>query len=129
MAPGLFAKQGSASGSSSIPAALLSAEVVSATLDLVVLEDGTVLGPDASNTVGDLRARKAAIDSMVNAVRAAEQNGQDGVEVLRQLARPPRQGGLGAMELSAIAHSLMISRRWREQLERLAALQLPNSHR
>jgi len=42
-----------------------------------------VLCPDASHTVDGLLSRKAAIDFVVRAVRAAEQNGMDGVEALR----------------------------------------------
>ena len=137
VAPGLFAREsvakvrGNAGGSSSMPLALQSAESVSATLDAVVLEDGEVLGPDASHTVDALLSRKAAIDGVVSAVRAAERNGQDGVEALRQLAnaQPTRDQNPLARQQSTIARVLMSQRQWREQLEKLAALQLPRFYR
>jgi hypothetical protein len=137
VAPGLFASEsvakvrGTAGGSSSMPQALQSAESVSATLDAVVLEDGEVLGPDASHTVDALLSRKAAIDGVVSAVRAAEQNGQDGVEALRQLAntQPTRDQSPLARQQSTIARVLMSSRQWREQLEKLATLRLPRFYR
>jgi hypothetical protein len=133
VAPGLFAREqtGSAGGSSSIPPALKTAENISALLDLVVLENGKVLGPDASHTIDGLRAHKAAIDGVVAAVKAADQNGQDGVAALRQLAdaRPTGPRDLFDMQQGRIARMLMMSRRWREQLQQLGALQLPDFHR
>jgi hypothetical protein len=137
VAPGLLvseslAKQrGRAGGSASMPPALRSAESVSATLDAVVLEDGTVLGPDASHTVDGLLARKAAIDWVVRAVRVAEQNGMDGVEALRILAnaQPTRDQGPEIRQQSSIARMLMMSRQWKEQLAKMEALQLPRFHR
>lgn len=135
VAPGLLAtesmakQRGTAGGSSSMPPALKSAESISATVDAVVLEDGEVLGPDASHTVDGLLSRKAAIDGVVSAVRAAEQRGQDGLEALRQLtnAQPPQTPEM--RQQSQIARMLMMSRQWKEQLEKMAALQLPRFHR
>jgi hypothetical protein len=137
VAPGLLvtesrAKQrGRAGGSASMPSTLRSAENISATLDVVVLEDGTVLGPDASHTVDGLLSRKAAIDFVVRAVRAAEQNGMDGVEALRILAntQPARGQGPEVRQQSSIARMLMMSRQWQEQLAKMEALQLPRFHR
>ena len=137
VAPGLLvtetlAKQrGRAGGSSSMPLALRSAQNISANLDAVVLEDGTVLGPDASHAVDGLLARKAAIDGVVRAVRIAEQNGMDGVEALRILAnsQPTRDQGPDIRQQATIARMLMMSRQWKEQLANLEALQLPRFHR
>ena len=114
-----------------MPPALRSAATISATLDAVVLEDGTVLGPDASHTVDGLLARKAAIDGVVRAVRIAEQNGMDGVEALRILAntQPTRDQGPEVRQQATIARMLMMSRQWKEQLANLEALQLPRFHR
>ncbi len=105
--------------------------MISAALDVVVLEDGTVLGPDESRTVDGLRARKAAIDGVISAVGAAEQSGQDGAEALRQLAnmRPTPNDGPGKMDQAMIARMLTMSRQWKEQLEKLKELRLPNFHR
>ena len=112
VAPGLFAREsrGSPGGSSGLHDALQNAESISATLDTVVLEDGEVLGPDASRMVDSLRAGKTAIDALVGAVLAADRNGQDGVEVLRQFARPPRayDEASTSWQVRGLAHSLMI---------------------
>lgn len=114
-----------------MPQALQSAEIISAALDVVVLEDGTVLGPDASHTVDGLLSRKAAVDGVVKAVRLAEQNGMDGVEALRILAntQPSRDQGPEVRQESMIARTLMMSRQWKEQLSKMEALQLPRFHR
>ncbi len=137
VAPGLLVSEsrakerGSPGGSSSMPQALQSAEIISAALDVVVLEDGTVLGPDASHTVDGLLSRKAAVDGVVKAVRLAEQNGMDGVEALRILAntQPSRDQGPEVRQESMIARTLMMSRQWKEQLSKMEALQLPRFHR
>ena len=118
-------------GSASIPQSLQAAQSFSVTLDAVVLEDGTVLGPDASHTVDGLTARKAAIDGVVKAVRMAEQIGMDGVEALRILANP-QPGGNQSLEVrleGTIARELMLSTRWKEQLSNMETLQLPRFHR
>jgi hypothetical protein len=137
VAPGLLVSEslaklrGRAGGSSSMPPTLRSADDISATLDAVVLEDGTVLGPDASRTVDGLLARKAAIDGVVRAVHIAEQNGMDGVEALRILAntQATRDQGPEVRQQSMIARTLMMSRQWKEQLATMEALQLPPFHR
>jgi hypothetical protein len=125
VAPGLFAREsmvkqrGTAGGSSGIPRELQSAESISASIDAVVMEDGEVLGPDATHTVDDLVSRKAAIDDVVKAVRAAELGGQDGAELLRQLANATSARGPSpeARQQASIARMLIGSRQWREQLE------------
>ena len=96
-----------------------------------MLEDGQVLGPDESRTVEVLLARKASIDGLLGAVMAAERNGQDGLEVLRRLAdaRPTPEGGPETMRQGRLARTLMMSIQWRQQLEKLSALRLPNFHR
>jgi hypothetical protein len=138
VAPGLLAREsqvkqrGSPTASSSMPAALQSATNISASLDTVVLEDGTVLGPDESHTIDGMLAQKTAGDFVVQAVRTAEQNGMDGAEALRILANPQSMSrGMTQQDLAAgsIARALMGSRDWRAQLERIAAFQLPNFHR
>jgi len=102
-----------------------------AILDVVILEDGEVLGPDASHTVDSLRTRKAGIDAILQAVRTAEQNGLDGTEVLKELSSPPRGPGNSQIppQLRAFVFSLMTSSNWKERLEKLSAIQLPNFHR
>lgn len=137
VAPGLFVKEdvnrqrrspGAASG---IPGRMKDADLVSARLDVVVLEDGLVLGPDESRTIDELRANKATVDSLLRAVMAAEQKGQGGLEVLRRMAntRLSNQTDPETVRQARIANTLMLSREWREELERRAAVRLPNFHR
>jgi hypothetical protein len=133
VAPGLFVRESArrSSGGSGMPETIKTAETVSAILDVVILEDGEVLGPDASHTVDSLRTRKASINAVLQAVRAAEQNGQDGVEALRQLANPPRgpENGKESVQLRTFVRSLMTSPDWEERLEKLSAIHLPNFYR
>ncbi len=133
VAPGLFVREsaGRESGGSGVPEAIKTAEMVSAILDAVILEDGQVLGPDASHTVDSLRTRKARVDGILQAVRTADQNGLDGVEVLRQLASPPKSpdNSQESPQLRAFVHALMATPKWKERLEKLSAIQLPNFHR
>ena len=133
VAPGVFAREslGRPSAGSGVPDALKKAEMVSAILDTVVLQDGQVLGPDASCTVDSLRSRKATIDALLNAVRTGEQSGLDGVEILKSVASaPPRpDSDPGSFQLRILAQSLMISRNWKQRLEKMSAIQLPIFHR
>jgi hypothetical protein len=133
VAPGLFVRESARrlSGGSGIPREIKEAETISAILDAVILEDGEVLGPDASHTVDSLRKRRANIDTVLKAVMAAEQNGQDGVEVLRQFANPSRmpENVQESMQLSAFVRSLMTSPDWRVRLEKLSEVYMPNFHR
>ncbi len=139
VAPGLFVRESArmGSGGSGLPEAIKSADMISAILDTVILEDGAVLGPDSSHTVEALRTRKGGIDAILQAVRTAEQNGLDGVEVLKELSSPPRPAGPPgdpgnsqiSPQLRAFVFSLMTSPNWQERLEKLAAIQLPNFYR
>lgn len=58
----------------------------SVTLDTIIFEDGTVIGPDQSETVASLSARKAAADSIVQAARQAKTDGRDVSAVLTDIA-------------------------------------------
>ncbi len=49
----------------------------SVTLDTIIFEDGTVIGPDQSETIASLSARKTAADSIVQAARQAKAAGRD----------------------------------------------------
>ena len=133
VAPGLFAREsvGRAGGGSAVPDEIKTADTVSAILDTVILEDGEVLGPDASHTVDSLRTRKASIDVVLQAVRDAEQRGEDGVEALRRLVSPPRspQDSQLPVQLRAFIGSLMNSPNWKDRLEKMSAMRLPNFHR
>jgi hypothetical protein len=133
VAPGLFVREslGRPSAGSSLPDALKRAETVSAILDTVVFQDGEVLGPDVSHTLDSLRSRKATIDALLDAVRTGEKNGLDDVEVLKYMASaPPRpDNNPGSLQLRMLAQSLMAARDWKQRLEKMSAIQLPNFHR
>ncbi len=138
VAPGLFIRESSDKpGGSSIPKELIRAETVWAILDTVVLQDGEVLGSDASCMVDSLRERKTTIDVLLNGMKIGEQRGLDGVEILKQMANDPlRFSPLPQIpendpgfQLKALANELMISRDWKQRLEKLSAIQLPNFYR
>ncbi len=133
--PGMFVKEDvtrqrtTVGASSGLDTKLKSADTVTAGIDVVILEDGRVLGADQSRTVDRLRASKAAIDSLLNAVKTAEQNGQDGLEVVRKIADINRPVDPATAGQARLARMLMSSRQWRDGLEKMAAIPLPNFHR
>ncbi len=88
-----------------------------------------MLGPDQSQTVDRLRASKAAIDDLLNAVKAAEQSGQNGLDVLRRLSDISRPIDPATATQARLARMLSMSPRWRDRLEQMAATSLPNFHR
>jgi hypothetical protein len=138
VAPGFFvsesaARRGSGSPPGSVePGDLPSAAIMSVSLDTVILDDGTVLGPDQSHSVDDITASRAALDVVVNAVRTAEQSGQDPAAVLAQFANmrqtTAKHGPAIALQ-SNVARRLMHSPDWRKQIEKMETVQLPNFHR
>lgn len=136
VAPGMIQREeevrqrGTFSGSS-MPDEIRTAESLTVTIDLVVLEDGKVLGPDSSQTIENIQESKSIIDGVVAAVKSAEQNGQDGLDVLRKMAnqRPLPGDRADTMQKMRIAHRLMNSSRWKEELEKLASIRLPDFHR
>ncbi len=135
VAPGMFVKEDvtgqrtSVGSSSSFDAKLKAADAVTATLDVVVPADGLVLGPDQSHTVDQFRAGKAAIDDLLNAVKAAEQSGQNGLDILRGIADTGRPVDPSKFMQARLARMLMMSPRWKERLEQMSTITLPNSYR
>ncbi len=133
VAPGLFIRESNGTwGLSTMSTLLQKAETVSAILDTVVLQDGEVLGPDASCTLNSLRERKAIIDALLNAIKTGEQNGMDSVEILKYMANervPGPDNDPGFHQLHNLANLLMLSSDWKHRLEEWSAIQLPNFHR
>ena len=138
VAPGLMAREAyvrqygrtNASSWSSSTVRLVSAALLTVSLDLVVLEDGSVYGPDNSHTIEGLLTQKAAMDFVAGYVRAAEQKGIDGVEALRMLVNYAMEPvSPEARRRGQIARILMSSRDWRQQLAKMAAFQLPRFQR
>jgi hypothetical protein len=135
VAPGLFLRESHGTGGgSNMASSLINVESLTAALDAVVLQDGEVLGPDKSGTVDSFRKRQAVIDELLKTIKAGEQSGQDGVEILKSMDNmvgvklPSRDFELVKM-LSSLVHGLMTSSDWRQRLEKLSAIQLPNFHR
>ena len=58
-------------------------------------------------------------------------SGLDGVEILKSVAgAPPRpDGDPDSFQLRILAQSLMVSRDWKQRLEKMSAIQLPIFHR
>lgn len=138
VAPGLMVREAylrqygrtNASSWSGTTARLASAANLTVSLDLIVLEDGSVYGPDNAHTIDGLLAQKTAMDFVVEYVRAAEQKGIDGVEALRTLANNA-MGPISPEDRrrGQIARILMSSRDWKQQLATIAAFQLPHFQR
>jgi hypothetical protein len=136
VAPGIFIRESlGTGGGSNAASSFIKVERVTAILDAVVLEDGEVLGPDASGTVDSFRKRKAAIDELLKAIKEGEQSGRDGIEILKSI--DPMRGGVKlsfrdieiAQMLSSLVTGLMSSSDWRQRLEKMSTIQLPNFHR
>lgn len=60
-----------ASGVEQQSALVNSSKTVNAQIDLVIFEDGELIGADQRHYVAEIQARKAAADSLVQEVRAA----------------------------------------------------------
>jgi len=137
VAPGMFLSEslgwrGSGSSSMTLDTAMAKAESVSATLDTVVLQDGEVLGPDASRTVDSFREYKATIIEMQNAIKEGERNGLDGADILKHFASAQLKGpdtDPNFTQLRRLVTQLGFMSDWRQRLEKLSAIQLPNFHR
>lgn len=128
VAPGMFLSESHPGGGSSmaLDTAMTKAESISATLDTVVLQDGEVLGPDATSTVDSFRVYKATIVELQNAIKEGERNGLDGAEILNHFASSQL---MSFSQLQRLVMQLRITSDWRQRLEKLAAMQLPNFHR
>lgn len=137
VAPGLFVREsiarerGRPESASGMPVPIRTATAISVSVDTVILQDGTVLGPDVSHTVDAIQQRQAEINAVVEAVQKAEASGQDGVNALREIANSrlsPQRGG-PSLEQRSLARRLMMSPDWKAQLQKISAIQLPNFHR
>ncbi len=102
---------------------------VTARLDVVIFEDGLVVGPDELGTVDAIRTRKAAVEYVLGVVENAEANGQDPTVAIRALAqrRPASQQEPDGVAL--LAKSLLSAPSFSKLVEQWRALELPNFHR
>lgn len=100
-------------------------------IDVVVFEDGLVMGPDDYETVDAVLARKAAVDSVVGMIEDAANKGQNPTMMLSALAhpRPEAPQDHESMTIRMLAMELLRAPDMSKQLESWRALRLPDFHR
>ena len=69
--------------------ALETANHVTINVDVVIFDDGLVIGPDKTGLVDTINARTIAIDRVLDTVRRATADGQDVTAALREMMPPP----------------------------------------
>jgi hypothetical protein len=134
VAPGMFLSESRPGGGwgTVLENAMTNAESISATLDTVVLQDGEVLGPDASRTVDSFLEFKATIVEMQKAIEKGERDGLDGAEIIKHFAGAQLKGpdnDPNFAQLRRLVSQLGFTSDWRQRLQKLSAIQLPNFHR
>jgi hypothetical protein len=131
VAPGLLVPEGAgfvgAGKDQALSAAVQKSDSVNVSLDVVIFDDGQVVGPDTSHTLEQIRARKIAAEYVANAVSETLKAAGDPSRLLAQLAgaRPDRSDLVG-MWKSRVAHRLLHSRNLAKDLEVLQNLPAPN---
>ena len=128
VAPGMHYSETGGSGASWYPE-LFASSAATARLDVVIFEDGLVVGPDQLGTVDAIRTRKAAVDYVLGVVKYAEANGQDPTVAIRALSqqRPAKQQGPDGVTM--LAMNLLSAPNFSKLVEQWRALELPNFHR
>ena len=128
VAPGLYYSEHQGSGGSWYPELFVSS-AATARLDVVIFEDGLVVGPDQLGTVDAIQSWKAAVDYVLGVVKNAEANGQDPTVAIRALAqrRPASQQDPDGVKM--LAMSLLSAPSCSKLVEQWRALELPNFHR
>ncbi len=126
--PGMYYSENQGGGGSS-SSVLFVSSAATARLDVVIFEDGLVVGPDELGTVDAIRTRKAAVEYVLGVVKNAEANGQDPTVAIRALAqrRPASQQEPDGVAL--LAESLLSAPSFSKLVEQWRALELPNFHR
>jgi hypothetical protein len=128
VAPGMHYSETGGSGASWYPELFVSS-AATARLDVVIFEDGLVVGPDQLGTVDAIRTRKAAVDYVLGVVKHAEARGQDPTVAIRALSqqRPAKQQGPDGVTM--LAMNLLSAPNFSKLVEQWRALELPNFHR
>jgi hypothetical protein len=105
--------------------------IVKADLDVVIFEDGLVVGPDQSQTIAQIQSRKQAADSIGRDVLNKLEHGEDPAGLLSDLAKFPVNGRQDYTGLwrNRIAASLLRSRDQKRDAEALLRIPLIVLHR
>jgi len=67
------------------------ASEITAKIDVVVFEDGELVGPDQSQFAVEIQSQKTAADQIASKVRYAQSQGQDTTAMIKQIAEAPMQ--------------------------------------
>jgi len=100
-------------------------------VDAVIFDDGMIVGPDESETLAQILARKEAAEEVVAAVRASLAAGEDSTALLEKLASHEPESSkdyLGRWR-SQIARKLLHAPNLAAELSRLANVQAPTATR
>jgi hypothetical protein len=128
--PGMYYSENQGSGGSWYPE-LFESTAATARLDVVIFEDGLVVGPDHLATVDAIRARKAAVDYVLGVVKNAQANGEDPTVAIRALAqrRPASPQDPDGITIQMLAMNLLSAPSFSKLVEQWRAVELPNFHR
>jgi hypothetical protein len=88
------------------------ASQITATIDVVVFEDGELVGPDQSQFEVEMQSQKMAADQIASKVRRAQAQGQDPTPMLKQIAEAPMESTTDFIGLwsGLYAHQLLSAR-------------------
>jgi len=67
------------------------ASQITAKIDVVIFEDGELVGPDQSQLGVEIQSQKMAADQIASKVRYAQSQGQDPTPMLKQIAEAPME--------------------------------------
>ena len=67
------------------------ASQITAKIDVVIFEDGELVGPDQSQLGVEIQSQKMAADQIASRVRYAQSQGQDPTPMLKQIAEAPME--------------------------------------
>ncbi len=128
--PGMHYEENGNGGGSWYPELAVSS-AATARLDVVIFEDGLVVGPDELGTVDAIRARKAAVGCVLGVVDNAEANGQDPTAAVRVLAQRQSAPQLDpdGVAVHILAMNLLSAPSFSKLVEQWRTLELPNFHR
>ncbi len=128
VAPGMHYSDTGDGGTSWHPELFVSS-AATARLDVVIFEDGLVVGPDELGTVDAIRTKKAAVEYVLGVVKNAEANGQDPTVAIRALAQRRPASSQAPDGVTMLAMNLLSAPSFSRLIEQWRALELPNFHR
>lgn len=110
---------------------LFDASAASVRIDVVIFENGLVMGQDESGTVDAIQAREAAIVEFLGAIKAADDSGQDPMMLIRAAARPRPGSPMSPEHITRmmLANELLRSQDLGGQIAAWRARRLPDFYR